>query len=287
MPVDFTFSQTDKNAVAIDCDITTPLKDWEQWFLLRSDAHHDNTHCNQDMERRHLEWAKEVGAGIIDNGDLHCAMQGKYDKRSNKASLRPEYQNDRYLDSLVECAADFYEPYKDNWIIMGRGNHEQSIKNHHETDLTERTAAVMNSRGAGVIAGGYTNWIKFRFTRDKQKISKTLWTVHGYAGGGPVTKDLIQFNRQLAYVRGADYMMSGHTHDGWHTVSETVTLSKSGKVKRGRIHGIKCPSYKEEYGSGHEGWHTETGKPPKPVGAWKLRFYWEAKELKQEFIFAE
>jgi len=46
--------------------------------LLRSDVHHDNPKCNQDLERKHLDEAIEYDAPIIDNGDLFCAMQGKW-----------------------------------------------------------------------------------------------------------------------------------------------------------------------------------------------------------------
>ena len=35
---------------------------WEQWFLLRSDAHHDNKYCRQDIEKAHLEEAKAKNA---------------------------------------------------------------------------------------------------------------------------------------------------------------------------------------------------------------------------------
>lgn len=52
-------------------------KEWEQWVLLRSDVHHDNPKCNQQLERQHLDEALEYDAPIIDNGDLFCAMQGK------------------------------------------------------------------------------------------------------------------------------------------------------------------------------------------------------------------
>jgi hypothetical protein len=61
-------------------------KDWEQWVLLRSDVHHDNPKCDQDLERQHLQEALEYDAPIIDNGDLFCAMQGRWDKRADKSA---------------------------------------------------------------------------------------------------------------------------------------------------------------------------------------------------------
>ena len=64
-----------RNVHEITIDLTRN-RDWEQWVLLRSDVHHDNPKCKQDMERRHLDEAIEYDAPIIDNGDLFCAMHG-------------------------------------------------------------------------------------------------------------------------------------------------------------------------------------------------------------------
>ena len=84
--------------------------------LLRSDAHHDNGHTDQAMERRHLREAVERGAAVLDIGDLHCAMQGKWDRRASRDGMRPEYQSGNYLDRLVECAASFYAPYAEHLL---------------------------------------------------------------------------------------------------------------------------------------------------------------------------
>jgi len=138
MTIAATISETSRGCYLVDRDATSP--GWSQEFLLRSDAHHDNAHTNQRLEAIHLEEALDRKAGILDIGDLHCAMQGKWDKRASTDGCRPEQREGRYLDSLVECAAEFYEPYAANWLLMSPGNHEGSILKRHETDLTERTA---------------------------------------------------------------------------------------------------------------------------------------------------
>ncbi len=76
----WSLKKLERNVVEISIDLDRN-KDWEQWVLLRSDVHHDNPKCNQDLERKHLDEAIEYDAPIIDNGDLFCAMQGKWDKR--------------------------------------------------------------------------------------------------------------------------------------------------------------------------------------------------------------
>ena len=91
--------------------------------------------------------------------------------------------------------------------------------------------------------------------------------MHGYGGGGPVTKDMIQRNRQLAYVDNADVQISGHTHDSWITTDMKVSVDYAGRVVQRPVLTAKLPSYKDEYKTGIGGWHVATGKPPKPVGA--------------------
>ncbi len=113
---------------------------WEQWILLRSDAHHDNLYCQQALERRHLQEAKRRGALICDFGDLFCAMQGKWDKRKDDTQLRRELIGNNYLDRLVTYNAAFYEPYADSFLMLAPGNHETANLKYHQTHLTERLA---------------------------------------------------------------------------------------------------------------------------------------------------
>jgi hypothetical protein len=119
----FRVEHPDSNVHVVRCDIKSQTS-WDQWFLLRSDAHHDNPDCDREMEYKHLDQAMQRGAGILDAGDLFCAMQGKYDRRSDKSKVRPEHQCGDYLDALVRTAAEDYAPYAKNWILMGQGNHE-------------------------------------------------------------------------------------------------------------------------------------------------------------------
>ena len=92
---------------------------WEQWFLLSADRHHDNIHCNRQLEREHLEEAKRREAFIIDGGDLFCAMQGKYDPRKSMDDIRPEDVGADYLDRIVRHAAEDYAPYAKQFILIG------------------------------------------------------------------------------------------------------------------------------------------------------------------------
>jgi hypothetical protein len=254
---------------------------WEQSFFLRSDAHHDNPYSDHALERQHLEEAKERGAGILDFGDLYCAMQGKWDKRADQRQLRPELREGGkpYLDALVEYNARFYEPYAKNWVLLSEGNHETAITKHHETRLSERLAERLRIAGSPVRLGTYAGWVQFRFTSNgRRRQTIRLRYTHGYGGGGPVTRDVIQTNRQMVYLGNADILVSGHVHESWHVTIRRETLDVNGVPQMQDVECIKCPGYKDEHAPG-VGFAVEKGRNPKPMGGWWLRFFFRNEEV--------
>ena len=265
--MDWTVEQRPGFATRVKVDLQK-----EFWVLLRSDAHWDNPDSNRKLMKEHLEEAKKRKAAVIDFGDLFCAMQGKYDRRSDKAKVRPEHQTGQYLDKLVETAIDWHEPYAHLWIGQYFGNHETSILAHHETCLITRLAEGLRERTqAPFPVIGYSGFIKFEF-RNNRRCGCVLWGIHGYGGGGPATKDMIQRARQQQYI-DADIMCSGHTHDQFTTPDMRIGVTKQGRLQKKRLTYIKLPSYKDEYKLGAGGYHVEKGRPPKPIGAMWLRFY--------------
>jgi hypothetical protein len=253
-------------------------RDWEWLCLLTADRHWDNPKSDRERQLLHLDEAKAKNAAIIDAGDWFCAMQGKYDKRSGKSAVRPEHQVDNYLDALVNTASEWFEPYAHHFVCIAMGNHEGSIYERMETNLTERFVALLNARsGASVYNGGFSGFVWFKFVPEgkaKEMQSLCLHYDHGYGGGGAVTKDMIQHNRRSTYLPDAHIVVSGHTHDQWTATHVRKRCSTQGRVYHDQQKHIKIPSYKESYGDGFGGWEATRGFPPKPTGAWWIRFYW-------------
>lgn len=251
---------------------------WEQWVLLRSDAHHDSFYCNEAMERKHLDEAKERGALIFDIGDVFDAMQGKWDKRGDKSALREELRVDDYFDAAVRFCADFYEPYAERWVMMSPGNHESMVLKRNEIDLTQRLIATLNDRtGSRIHVGTYSGWVRFLFTvNGTQRTSRTLRYTHGYGGGGPVTLDVIQHARQAVYI-DADVLWSGHTHTEWEVTRVRQRLSPSGRIVASDMLFLKTPGYKDGWKKGSGFDHERLGAGgPRPSGARWLRFSYDA-----------
>jgi hypothetical protein len=253
---------------------------WSMRVMLSGDRHHDNPQTRQDLEKRHLDEAKAAGAAIIDVGDLFDAMQGKGDKRHQKSDLRPEHQVSNYFDALVDTAYDFYAPYAANFAMLGVGNHENSVFNHHETDLTARLAQRL-----GCPKGAYRGWVRFMFERETGggRQSIRMFYTHGHGGASPVTRGTIQTNRNQAVVDGADIFVSGHIHEAWSMEIPRFRLTDGSVPVKDSAWHICVPTYKDEIGTTGNGWAEEKGLNPKPLGAWWMDLYLEGGKIKYEF----
>lgn len=262
---------------------------FEKWFLLTSDHHWDNPKCDLKLLKRHHKEALERDAGIFCFGDLFCVMQGKYDKRSSKSDLREEHKKSNYLDTVIQTAVDWYKDYSANYILVSDGNHETAIVRKHETDILQRYVDLQNHTSkSNILKGLYSGYIVFRFEhesgggRSNYKISYN----HGYGGGGPVTKGVIQSNRKAVYIPDADLVVSGHVHERWMLEIPKERLDRDSLVPY--IHTqthLTLGTYKEEY-LPHKGFHIEKGRPPKPLGGAWLRFYYK-NGIKSELVFTD
>ena len=251
-----------KAIIEINCDFK------HRRILLISDLHWDNPHCDRQLLKRHLDEAVAGGHDILINGDLFCCMQGKYDGRRSKADMRPEHNNAKYLDSLVETAAEWFAPYAQNIKVIGYGNHETSILKHCETDLIERLVTLLNANTKSSIEiGGYGGWVIYRFRRtDRSSTPFKIKYFHGSGGGGVVTKGSIQFNRMMTMIEGADAIWMGHVHESMEMTYTMERLTQKDTIVLRDVLMIRTPAYKEEYQDGSKGWHIERGAPPKPLG---------------------
>ncbi len=266
--------------MSVDNDVSVPSADWEQYFLLISDAHIDNAHADRAMFDRHMRQCRERNARWLSNGDFLCLMQGKADNRADTSACRPEHQRGRYLDAVINTTADYIAPYADMALLFAPGNHEGAVKRRCETDMNERLveAAKVRNKGCQAYAGSYANWVRFlvrqRGRRQLVGGSILMYMHHGYGGGGPVTRGTIQTSRMAVYLPDADIIWTGHTHDEWIMPIQRARLTLHGRPYLDRSMHVRSPGYKDEF-SEQNGWAVERGMPPKPKGALWLRFYME------------
>ena len=245
----------------------------ENRIALLSDIHWDNPKCDRGILKRHLDYCLENKIPVFINGDFFCLMQGRGDRRGNKSDIRPEHNNAKYLDSIVETAVEWWSPYASILTVIGYGNHETAIIKYQETDLLQRFVDLFNYKNkSNVHTGGYGGWIVLKYNfLTKTSMVKQLKYFHGSGGGGIVTKGAINLTRALESYEAMDIFVMGHIHENAsrNDVRDTLTFNKGKRcyeLQQKQIHLAITGSYKEEYGDGSNGWHVERGAPVKPVG---------------------
>jgi hypothetical protein len=244
----------------------------ESKIAMLSDLHWDNPKCDWTILKKHLDYCVSNSIPVHINGDFFCLMQGRGDRRSSKSDIRPEHNNARYLDSVIETAVEWFEPYKDVIKLINYGNHETAIIKWQETDLLRRFVDLFNMKHkVSVELGGYGGWmiVTNKITTTAQSSFKGKY-FHGSGGGGIVTKGAINLTRALETYDGFDFFTMGHIHENACRNDVRDTIEHNSKVGyrhlQKEIHMMITGSYKEEYGDGSKGWHVERGAPVKPVG---------------------
>jgi len=276
----WTKKQLSRNVFEIDVD-SPNSPSWEFWLLVTADQHWDNPKSNRELQLEHLELARKRGAVVMSAGDYFCLMQGKYDKRSNKSAVRLEHNVDNYIDAVVDDAADWLAPYADLYSVVATGNHEEGVNKRYEINIIDRfCGAVYSKTQQSIYNGGYSGYMMFKFRGQPNARSKhTCDTVilryeHGAGGAAPVTGGVIEAHRRGLYFPDADIMVSGHNHNSWMVEYARQRLCKrTGNLRQDLQVHIKTPSYKNGYGDGFSSWEATMGMPPKPEGAYWVRFY--------------
>jgi len=262
------------------------LKGKDIQIAVLSDLHWDNPKCNRNLLKNHLDYCLKENIPVIINGDFFCLMQGKGDKRGNKSDIRPEHNNAKYLDSIVETAVEWFSPYAHILTVLGYGNHETNIIKYQETDILQRFVDLLNYKNkSNVMTGGYGGWIIIKQYINKKMVSYKIKYFHGSGGGGVVTKGALNLTRALEMYEGFDIFTMGHIHENSsrHDVRDTVVyVPKNGyKLVQKELHLMITGTYKEEYGDGSNGWHVERGAPIKPIGGRILNIS-ISRDLKQD-----
>lgn len=254
--------------------------------MCMSDNHHDSPHCWRELEKKHLDMAKERDALIFFNGDLFDAMQGKMDPRRSLENVRPEDAGQDYYDRIVKHAAEDYGPYADNIALIAKGNHETAVLDKTNTDLVSNLVYRLNQEhatdGHVIYSGFYGGWVRFMFRYNTTKrASKAMKYNHGGGGSAPVTRGVIKTNRQAVYLPDADIVWNGHNHQAYTVPIARERLTQAGRVKRDLCWFIRTPGYKDEYADGAEGYAVERSDAgPMTNGSIWLRFYLDAHTIR-------
>lgn len=249
-------------------------RDYSQEFLLISDLHIDSPHADRKLIKALCDEAVDKGAGILINGDLFDAMQGKHDGRSARSELRDEQRRDDYINFLIEDTALFFAPYADRLVYLGLGNHETAILHHNDVHLMPLLADRLElTTGKRPHVGGYGGWIFFRTARltGKSKGNRRTYKMFAYHGSGGANTTTKQNRRAILYP-DADIVWTGHTHKMKEEPEQRYRVTDGGKEFIDSQYHIVSGTFKAEHRKDYTGWaDLREHKPPFYGGYW-LKF---------------
>lgn len=241
---------------------------WSQRYLFISDLHFDSKKCDRDLLKKLLDEAKETNAKILIFGDIFDAMGGKFDPRTTKADIRPEYNTGTYYTDIVKDAAKFLRPYADYIALIADGNHETSYRLRHEGCLLDNLRYMLDPTETKIHRGKYNGFIKFKNEHVLGGIrsSKVLYYSHGGGGNSPVTKGVIKTNRRQEAIQ-ADYFVSAHIHTEFEMPRTQARLNLANIVVVEKVIHWQLGCFKNDFLTG--GWadHKEFA-PPNLGGRW-------------------
>lgn len=229
---------------AVQFDI--PLKAGQTTKLgLFSDEHIDSPDCDIETLRKHLAFCIKDGRAIISNGDLFDAILLKDQKRAVNHLME---QGDNQINTKLQKVAEFLDPFKNNIIMIGRGNHEESILKYSGIDLIQMLVLMLNAdKKSNIQVGNYANFIRFAWknSQDKQALNYDIYMHHGAGANAPITKGMLDFSR-IARGVNADLIWIGHKHNSLIDASDPIVyIDNNGEVRIKNRQCIQTPSYQK------------------------------------------
>jgi hypothetical protein len=246
-------------------------------FLFVSDVHFDSKKSNRKVLKRLFDEALERDAQIMIFGDLLDVMGAKYDPRSGKSDIRPEYNNGNYFQLVVDDLVSFLKPYSKNILFISEGNHEYSVKQRHEFDLLQILSYKLKyEAGWEGVLGRYEGWLMFKSVYPKREPAPVIgYYTHGSGGNAPVTRGVINTNRRQVQIQ-ADLFISGHIHTSWSMPVPQRSINTHGFEKVKDVLHLQLGCFKES----HRGsWEAMKGFGASNIGGYWLKFYSRDKEV--------
>ena len=238
------------------------------------DLHMDNSSCDTPKLKQDLQ-------AIIDNpkayavcgGDTLDMMFAKFDPRAYPKMLQPHIEaSDNPADVAVEYAVEMLKPLAETGRLIGMmiGNHEQTYCDRHKTNVIKRICSLLN-----VPYLGYECFLRLFFDYGKDGYSPSVRVVrgylhHGFGGGSPVTKGMIQLERTLGGLQNIDFVMMGHIHK--QTFAQEYMRGVTGMFGKGKV-AIRsmalaiCGGYKFR-----SDWEVSKGSRLGAIGAGRIYF---------------
>lgn len=182
------------------------------------------------------------------------------DKRYRKGN--DIFNSEEIIDEQIDGLYKILEPYKDKFIGLGIGNHEDTIVQKCATNPIKRLCNKMD-----VPYLGYSWFLKLLFS-EKGARGRTV-IIHGHHGfgGGSRTQgaDLTKYSKDISFY-DASIFLRGHVHRLQFDEIPQLGIIGENLVNKPRIL-IICGSFKKSLNTnGDTTWEEKQGFPPVKIG---------------------
>lgn len=218
-------------------------------LALFSDLHLDSPDCDIETLKRHLDVCKKEGRYILMGGDEFDALIHTDKKRYTPS--RTDNNRDDQINEKLERAIALLQPYANNILFIGRGNHEESILKYSGVDMIDLLVKELNhwKDNGEIQKGNYQNFIRFNWVTSFNGPSMRsvqhydIYQNHGCGSSSPVTKGAIDFNRIIHGVN-ADLIWIGHKHASNFLPSDPIMyIDQNGNITMKNRQAVLTPSY--------------------------------------------
>lgn len=220
-------------------------------LALFSDLHLDSPDCNLEMLKKHLEVCKKEGRFILMGGDEFDAIIHSDKKRYTPS--RGNNNRDDQINKKLEMAIGLLQPYADNILFIGRGNHEESILKYSGVDMIDLLVKELNhwKHNGEIVKGNYQNFIRFNWVSSfngpnmKSIQHYDILQHHGMGNSAPITKGSLDFNR-IMHGANVDLVWLGHKHHANFQASDPIMyIDQNSNIIIKNRQSIMTPSYQK------------------------------------------
>lgn len=225
----------------------------EYGFFFAADLHSDDNDFNLPRFKSDMDRAVAKGQRIILGGDNFSLILPKDMKRftGSRAKKRQDKMIDAYVNDGIYAAVELLRPYVDHIDAIGVGNHESSVVKFNGTDAVQFLVLLLNKERDKsldpIVQLGYKGFLTLHLERYDRDNVVNVWYDHGRGGGAAVTKGMIDMNRTLAAVEGADILWLQHKHVRWADMGiSRYYPHRSGAPRVKKIIGMITGCYQTE-----------------------------------------
>lgn len=195
------------------------------------DVHVGANGCNKDYFLNTINWIKnKQNCYAVAMGDLvDCIIMN--DKRFDIKGVDKDFLP--HLDNLPIAQMDWMkkalEPIKEKILCAIPGNHEDKFRVCHGVDVMYEL-----HRDLGIDIGDYMTFLRIKFDNSQFHTTPiTLWLHHGWFAGRKMGGKINQLQDAAAnYI--ADIFLAAHSHDMSCTSTETLSMTTSGCIVKGK-----------------------------------------------------